>query len=280
MGRFDGKIALVTGAARGQGRSHALGLAEEGADIIAIDICEPIDTAVSTATVDDLAQTEATVSELGRRILARKADVRDFSALSAAIDAGVRELGGLDVVVANAGIGSFATVEELSLQAWRDMIDVNLTGVFHTAKASIGHLSKRAPGSNIVMTSSVLGLMSVQRLGHYCAAKHGVIGLMKSLALELGPAGIRVNAVCPGNVDTDMIDNEVVRGFYMPDADSPTREDAERPGSPFYRTQALERPWASPAEITDAVLFLASEDGRYLTGVALPVDAGYLIKKL
>ncbi|GGM80911.1 putative short-chain type dehydrogenase/reductase [Thermopolyspora flexuosa] len=275
MGRVSGKVAFITGAARGQGRSHAVRLAQEGADIIAVDICRQIDTVpYPMATPDDLAETVKQVEALDRRIVAVEADVRDHDALQAAVDRGVAELGRLDIVVANAGIASHGSAEEMSLQTWQDMIDVNLTGVWLTAKVAIPHL-KAAGGGSIIITSSAAGLQAYANVSHYVAAKHGVVGLMRTLALELGPHNIRVNSIHPTQVDTPMIMNEPTYRLFMPDAENPTREDFAPVSQAMH---ALPTPWMDPVDISNAVLFLASDEARYITGVTLPVDAGAVIK--
>lgn len=272
MGRVAGKVAFVTGAARGQGRSHALRLAEEGADIIAVDLCGQVDSVpYPMGTEDDLAQTVKEVEALGRRVMAAQADVRDFDALKSALDAGVAELGRLDIVCANAGIFSFTTGgAELNEQMWSDMIGINLTGVWHTAKAAVPHL-KAAGGGAIIMTSSAAGLKGFPNFAHYVAAKHGVVGLMRTFALELAPHRIRVNTVHPASVDTDMIQNAATYALFRPDLDKPTSADA----MPIFENKnALPVPWVDPLDVSNAVLFLASDEARYITGVTLPVDAG------
>jgi (+)-trans-carveol dehydrogenase len=276
MARLEGKVAFITGAARGQGRSHAVRLAQEGADIIAVDIASQIDTVpYPMATSDDLAETVEQVEALGRRIVVSEADVRDYDALKAALDDGVARLGRLDIVAANAGIVSFGSVETLPEQTWRDMIDVNLTGVWHTAKAAIPHL-RSAGGGSIVITSSGAGAKGTPNVGHYVASKHGVIGLMRTLANELAPDMISVNAVLPGSVDDDMIQNAATYNLFMPDhAGEITRDDA---AAAFQTMNALPIPWVEPVDISNAVLFLASDEARYITGVTLPVDAGVLVK--
>ena len=203
-GRVAGKVAFITGAGRGQGRSHAIRLAEEGADIIAVDICRDYDTVgYGMSTEADLADTVKQVEALDRRIVAAQADVRDAAALKAAVDDGVAQLGHLDIVSANAGIFSFGAMEELDETHWQDMIDVNLTGVWHAAKAAIPYL-RAAGGGSMILTSSTAGLQAIPNTGHYNAAKHGVVGLMRTLALELAPDMIRVNSVHPTAVGTDM----------------------------------------------------------------------------
>jgi (+)-trans-carveol dehydrogenase len=276
MARLDGKVAFVTGAARGQGRSHAVRLAEEGADIIAVDIASQIDTVTyPMATPEDLAQTVKEVEGLDRRIVASRADVRNYDALRTALNHGVAQLGRLDIVVANAGILSQGDVEELTEQAWQDVIDVDLTGVWHTCKAAIPHL-RVAGGGSIVITSSMGGLKGFMHVAHYVAAKHGVVGLMRTLANELAPDMIRVNTVHPGNVDTDMIQNQPTYQLFLPDHQGEiTREEA---AAAFYSVQALPIPWVDARDISNAVLFLASDEARYVTGVTLSVDAGALVK--
>ena len=265
MARLEGKVAFITGAARGQGRSHAVRLAEEGADIIAVDIGSPT----------ELAQTVKEVEALGRRIVAGRADVRDFGGLTAALDDGVARLGRLDIVVANAGIVSFGTAEELTEQAWRDVIDVDLTGVWLTVKAAIPHLRATGGGSITIMNSGA-GLKGSPNLGHYAAAKHGLVGLMQSLANELAPDMVRVNTVHPSAVDTDMIHNQALYHQLLPDHPGDiTRQEIE----PVFQTlNALPIPWVESVDISNAVLFLASDEARYITGVTLPVDAGVVVK--
>jgi SDR family mycofactocin-dependent oxidoreductase len=275
-GRVEGKVAFITGAARGQGRSHAVRLAEEGADIIAVDVCAPIGTVdkYPLATRSDLDETAAAVEALDRRVVARVADVRDASALSAALGEGVAELGGLDIVVANAGIASYGLSWELTDEMWQDMLDVNLTGVWHTAKAAVPYLMQRGGGA-MVFTSSIGGLKGIMHVAHYVSAKHGIVGLMRTMANELAPHHIRVNTVHPTNVDTRMIQNPGTWGMFAPDDPEPTREKA-MPG--FLSLNALQVPWVDPVDIANAVLFLASDEARYITGVALPVDAGAAVR--
>jgi len=276
-GRVAGKVALVTGAARGQGRSHAVRLAEEGADIIAVDICGQIGSVpYPMGTEDDLAQTVKDVEALDRRIVACRADVRGYEELDSAVDRGVRELGRLDIVSANAGISGAGRMEDMPEQTWQDVIDVNLTGVWHTAKAAVRHL-RAAGGGSIIITSSVCGLKGMPNIGHYVAAKHGVVGLMRTLALELAPDMIRVNSVHPTSVDTDMIQNSATYELFAPDlpADQRTKEVL---GARFQELNALPIPWVEPVDISNAVLWLASDESRYVTGVTLPIDAGSLTK--
>ena len=275
MGRLDGKVAFVTGAARGQGRSHAVRLAAEGADIIALDVCRPVDGAFPTATAADLEETVRLIEDADRRVVATQADVRDYDAVEGALAAGLAELGRLDVVVANAGIADWFELkpaEQLSSEAWQTMLDINLTGVWHTCKAAIPHLQR---GSSLVLTSSATGLKGVANIAHYVAAKHGVVGLMRALAQELGPRMIRVNCVCPGQVGTDMILNQPTFDLFCPDIEAPTKEDFAAFSE---ATFLMPVPWLEPVDVSNAVVFLASEEARFITGVALPVDAGFVAR--
>ena len=278
MGRVEGKVAFITGAARGQGRSHAIRLAQEGADIIAVDLAAQVDSVpYPMATPDDLAQTVKEVEALDRRIIATQADVRDYGALKKALDDGVAELGRLDIVSANAGIFSFGRTEDLPEQTWQDMIDTNLTGVWHAAKAAIPHLRAGGRGGSIILTSSTAGLKALENTGHYNSAKHGVVGLMRTLALELAPDMIRVNSVHPTSVDTGMVQNAPTYALFAPDLPEQDRT-RERLAERFQALNALPIPWVEPADISNAVLWLASDESRYVTGVTLPVDAGSLLK--
>jgi (+)-trans-carveol dehydrogenase len=274
-GRVEGKVALITGAARGQGRSHAVRLAQEGADIIAVDHCADIETvSYPMATAADLEATAKEVEALGRRVHTAHADVRDFGSLKAAVDAGVAELGRLDIVSANAGILSNGQSHELSEETWGTMIDINLSGVWRTCKAAIPHLIAGGRGGSIILTSSVAGLRSYNGVSHYVSAKHGVVGLMKTLAQELAPHSIRVNTVNPTQVDTDMIQNESMYHLFCPDIENPTRAEF---GAASAATILLPVDWVESIDVSNALLFLASDEARYITGVALPIDAGALI---
>jgi (+)-trans-carveol dehydrogenase len=277
MGRVDAKVAFITGAARGQGRSHAVRLAEEGADIIAIDLCESLPgVPYDGPTEADLAETARMVEKLGRRVFTRKVDVRDYEALAAALDAGVAELGRLDIVSANAGI----TVDPLPTElieedVWGRISDINLHGVWHTCKAAIPHLKKNEDGGSIVLTSSAAGIQGYPYTADYTAAKHGVNGLMKSLAQELGPHWIRVNTLCPSQVNTPMIMHDAYYRLFCPDKENPGPEDFAVTSQ---RMHSLPIPWVEPRDVSNALLFLVSDEGRYITGVALPVDAGCTTK--
>ncbi len=277
-GRLEGKVAFITGAARGQGRSHAVRLAQEGADIIAVDLCAQMSSVgYPMATEEDLAETVRQVEALDRRIVASVADVRDSAALKGAVDEGVAQLGRLDIVLANAGIATFAPVEDLTDDMWDEMIAVNLTGVFKTVRAAVPHLKAGGRGGAIVLTSSTAGIKGLANLAHYVAAKHGVVGLVKTLANELGPDMIRVNSVHPTSVNTDMIHNEETYALFRPDkpGSEVTREEA---GESFKAMNILPVEWVEPVDISNAILFLVSDEGRYVTGVQLPVDAGSVQK--
>lgn len=276
-GRVEGKVALITGAARGQGRSHAERLAEEGADIIAIDVTKQIEgIPYPTGTAEEMAETVALVEKHGRRIVPIVSDVRDLADLTVKVDRAVGELGRLDIVAANAGIaGTPARLHEMSSEVWQQMIDITLTGVWHTIKVTVPHILAGGRGGSIVLTSSAAGLRAYQNIGHYVAAKHGVVGLMRTLASELGPDNIRVNSLHPTQVDTPMIMNEASFRAFLPDLEHPTRDDF----APISQSMhVLPIPWVEPSDISNALLFLASDEARYITGVPLPVDAGILVK--
>jgi SDR family mycofactocin-dependent oxidoreductase len=272
---LKGKVALVTGAARGQGRSHALRLAAAGADIIAVDICAQIDSApYPLATRDDLDETVEAVTSQGRRIHPAVADVRDFGALDRALSEGVSALGRLDVVVANAGVTSQARTHELTETQWNDTIGVNLTGVWHTAKAAIPHLLRQGDGGSIVLVASTCASRGYENIAHYVASKHGVKGLMKTMAQELARDSIRVNCVSPTQVDTDIIMNESTFRMFSPHLENPTRADFAVASE---ATHVLPVPWLEPDDVSAAVLFLASDEARYITGADLTIDAGCLL---
>jgi len=276
-GRVEGKVAFITGAGRGQGRSHAVKLASEGADIIAIDILHDVEGALPMATPDDLAETVKLVETHDRRIIATQADVRDLDGLKAAVDAGVEELGRLDIVVANAGIASMGgPVEKMSQDNWKHTIDINLTGLWNTARVAIPHMIAGGQGGAIVLTSSVGGMHAMPNMSHYVSAKHGVIGLMRSLAVELGQHHIRVNSVLPTNVNTPMFMNEGTFKMFRPDLENPTAADVEPIAAQFMHV--LPHGWIEPEDVSNAILFLASDESRYITGVPLPIDLGALLK--
>jgi len=274
MGRLDGKVALITGAARGQGRSHALAFAREGADVVIVDIVAQISTVpYNMARPEDLHEAAKLVVELGQRALAVEADVRSAAQLATAVDRTLAEFGKIDILVGNAGIWSLAPLHELSEEQWRDMIDVNLTGVWQTLKAVIPQMILQRSGS-IVLTSSINGMEPAPNYAHYIAAKHGVLGLMRAAALEYARYNIRVNAVCPGFIDTKMNDWPGGYQFSTGRADA-TREEHERAA---YHSHALAgRGLIRPESVTGAVLWLVSDDAKDITGLSVPVDAGHLV---
>jgi SDR family mycofactocin-dependent oxidoreductase len=276
-GRVEGKVAFISGAARGQGRSHAVRLAQEGADIIAIDVCGPIENlAYPHSTPEDLAETADLVKNLDRRIVTAQVDVRDYKGLKTAVDSAVEQLGRLDIIVANAGIGTFGNkLHKIGEKIWQDMIDVNLSGVWHTVKAGVPHILAGGRGGSIVLTGSVGSHKAMAYTGHYIAAKHGVLGLMRAFAVELGQHNIRVNSVHPSQVNTPMTMNDITFRLFRPDLENPGPEDF----APFSQmTHTMPVPWVEAVDISNAVLFLASDESRYITGVSLPVDAGALLK--
>ena len=272
MGKLSGKVALVTGAARGQGQSHAVRMAAEGADIIAIDLCADVDSVpYPLADEADLEATAKLVREHGRRVVTRIADVRDYEALERAVNEGVAELGGLDIIVANAGVLSYAPAKDLPLEAWRDVIDVNLSGVYYTARAAIPHLLERGPGGSIILISSGASMRAMANAAHYVAAKTGVVGLMRALAIELSPQSIRVNSIHPGVVDTAMVQNSATYALFRPDLADPTREDLKAPSSTLH---LMPTPWVDRDDVSNAVLFLVSDEARFVTGQEFKIDGG------
>lgn len=276
MGRLDGKVVFITGAARGQGRSHAVRMAEEGADIIAVDICEQIGSVpYELGTMEELEETANLVEKADRRCVIRKADVRSRTELEDAVKAGVAELGRLDAVSANAGIWSAAMFTEMPDQMYRDMIDVQMHGAYNTCRATVPILVDQQQGGSIIITSSTAGLKGFPNQVHYNMAKHAVVGLMRSLANELAPHFIRVNSVHPSSTFTKMIDNAAIWAAFAPGVENPTEADF---GETFVSMNLLPVPWAQPIDISHAVVYLASDESRYVTGVTLPVDSGFMAK--
>lgn len=275
MGSLDGKVAFITGAARGQGRSHAVRLAADGAGIVGVDICADIaSNGYPMASREELDETVALVEAQGGKMIASVADVRDFAALKAALGAGVEHFGRLDIVCANAGIAAMAfreLTDDEDLQMWTDVIDVNLVGSFHTAKAAIPHLIAGGRGGSIVFTSSTAGLKGFggQQGGGlgYAASKHGIVGLMRTLANALAPHSIRVNTVHPTAVNTMMAVNPAMTSFleHYPD------------GGPHLQNP-MPVGMLEPADISAAIAYLVSDAAQYVTGVAFPVDAGFCNK--
>jgi SDR family mycofactocin-dependent oxidoreductase len=278
MGLVEGKVALISGAGRGQGRSHAVRLAGEGADVIAVDICaDPLETlSYSLSTEADLDETVKQIEATGRRAVKAVADVRSLTEMQRAVEAGLAEFGQIDIVCANAGIGSWAVVWEMTEQQWSEMIDINLTGVFNTVRAALPSMVERGEGGSLVLTSSTAGLRAYPNTAHYTAAKHGVIGLMKVLTQELGEHRIRVNAVCPTTVRTPLVINDATFELFAPDVATPGEDDVREA---FEGLNILpDVAWIEPGDVSDAVLFLCSDAARFITGVALPIDAGNVVK--
>lgn len=273
MGQLDGKVAFITGAARGQGRSHALRLAREGADIIGVDLCEQVGTVqYAMSTPEDLAQTAKEVEDLDRRIVTRQADVRDKRSLQEAFDAGVAELGRVDIILANAGIANQVGGEpEDEERGWQDVIDINLTGAWKTVKATVPHMIEAGRKGSVILTSSVAGLIAFPNLAHYTAAKHGVTGLMRVFAIELAGHGIRVNSIHPATVDTPMVSNPFSYELFLGGVKGATREEAALGMAPM---NALNIPWVETIDVSNAVLYLASDESRYVTGTTSVIDAG------
>ncbi|MCM3923147.1 mycofactocin-coupled SDR family oxidoreductase [Frankia sp. AiPs1] len=279
-GRLEGKVAFITGAARGQGRSHAVRLAQEGADIIAIDIVEQIESnPYPLSTPEDLAETVTLVEKLGRRIIATKADVRERDQLREAVTKGVAELGRLDIVVANAGILPMAMGDPHATD-FIDAVDVDLIGVMNAVAVSVPHLPDH---SSIIVTGSTAAMMP-NTTGNpamgpgsagYGWAKKILIGYVEEMALHLASKFIRVNAVHPTNVNTHLLHNDGLYSQFRPDLENPTREDVE---PAFITFQAMPIPYVEPVDISNLVLFLASDEARYITGQQIRVDAGSLLK--
>jgi SDR family mycofactocin-dependent oxidoreductase len=267
VGRLDGKVAFITGAARGQGRAHAVRLAAEGADIIAIDACAGFDTIkLQPATLEDLQETVRLVEKEGRRIVAQKADVRDLEGLQTAFDAGIGQLGRIDVVVANAAVLNAAWSWEMTRGQWQEVIDINLTGVFHTAKVAVPAMIRQGHGGSIIITSSVAGLYGQPFTASYTAAKHGLVGLAGCLANELAEYSIRVNTIHPTGVNTEM--------YNEPDLFALLQTKAETLGPVFMNALPVEK--MEPEEVAAVVAFLASDDSKHMTGGQIRIDCGKL----
>lgn len=273
MTSLSGKVAFVTGAARGQGRSHCIKLASCGADIVAVDLCAQIDTvAYPMAAPEDLAETVREVEKLDRRIVAQVADVRDMAALTKVVNEGTAALGSVDIIVANAGIAPQGAPEPDPEAMFRSVIDVNLIGVWHSVMAALPSMRAKGEGGSIVITSSTQGLKGsggdgTAALTAYTASKHGVVGIMRSFANWLAPESIRVNTVHPSAVATPMSINDAIAGWLN------SHPDAATISANLMPIQLMK-----PADISNAVAWLCSDEARYITGVALPIDAGFNAK--
>jgi SDR family mycofactocin-dependent oxidoreductase len=268
---FEGKVAFITGGARGQGRSHALALAEAGADVAICDLGADLPTVkYPLGTSEQIQETVKLIEKFGRRARGFTVDVRDGAAVQQAVDDTVAEFGKIDILCANAGIFSRGTVAELSDEAWHTMLDVNLSGVFNAMRAVIPGMVTRGYG-RIIATSSMAGKLGAPNMSHYAAAKWGIIGLAKSAAMELAQTGVTVNVVCPTNVNTMMLTNDDMYGLFLPGADAPTLEQAT---PVFATTVPMGVPWVEPEDITAAVLFLAGDGAKFITGETISVAAG------
>jgi SDR family mycofactocin-dependent oxidoreductase len=274
-GGLEGRVAFITGAARGQGRAHAVRLAQDGADIIAVDCCQDIGTInYPLATADDLKETARLVENADRRIVTAKADVRDFAGLSAAFQEGYAEFGRLDIIVANAGVIRLGPESDDFLADWSDVIDTNLSGVFHTIRTGLPAIREGGRGGAIVVTSSTAGLKGLKSLTAsnlaYTASKRGIVGLMQSLARVLGPERIRVNSVHPTGVRTGLSQNEAADKLR-------TEASAGKSNTISGMRNALPIGMLEPEDVAAAVAFLVSDEARSITGVQFPVDAGYSV---
>lgn len=272
MGRFDGKVAFITGVARGQGRSHAVRLAEEGCRIIGMDLCRNVPTVpYPGATSADLKETARLIEGAGSECVLAEADVRELGALERVVADGVQAFGRLDIVVANAGIASFAPALEMTEEMWSIMIDINLTGVWKSIKASVPSMIAAGNGGTVIITSSVGATYAHENVGHYSAAKAGLVQLMRVLAKELAPHRIRVNTVHPTSCATDMVLNEATFRLFLPDEPNPTREQYEAAHAGLH---VLPVALIEPIDVSNAIVYLASDDGRYVTGACHMISAG------
>ncbi|MFE4500042.1 mycofactocin-coupled SDR family oxidoreductase [Rhodococcus sp. NPDC056743] len=271
MSEFTEKIALITGAARGQGRAHALALAERGATVIALDSCTDAETIpYPLARGEDLKDTQRLVEATGSRCLTFEVDTRDSESLKSVVAQCLDDFGRLDICIANAGVVSFGKVWELTDRQWATMIDINLTGTFNTLRAVAPPMIEQASG-RIITVASAAGRGGASNLGHYSASKWGVIGLTKTLALETAGTGVTANTVCPGTVSTDMVHNEAMYSLFAPDLTNPTRDQVQ---SRYASLNPMRVPWSETSDITAAVLYLASEQARHVSGITLEINAG------
>lgn len=275
MGKLDGKVAVISGGARGQGRSHAVALAREGCDVVVFDICEQLPTVeIAMARPADLEETARLVRATGSRVLALRGDVRDSASVNEVVGAALDEFGRIDIVVANAGIDSIAPTATLPDEVWDEMIAVNLTGVFKTIRGALPSMIKRGRGGSIVVTSSCAGLTPYPNHIHYVTSKFGVIGIVKCLALELAHHRIRANAIAPAAVRTDLVINPVLFGLFTGNP-AATEEEA----APVFRSlNLIDEPWVEPSDVSNALVWLVSDEARYVTGITLPIDLGMLVK--
>ncbi len=274
-GRLAGRVALITGAARGIGRAHAVRLAEEGADLVLVDLCGELEQSSYEMAVDeDLAETTRLAEAEGATVLARRGDVREQADLDAAVAAGIERLGRLDVVIPNAGLATFGKAWELTDDEWEMVVGVVLTGAWHTMKAAVPAMIEAGNGGSIVVVGSAVGTRAAREHAHYVAAKHGVVGLARAFALEVAEHAIRVNVVAPGAVNTEMSSNPAILKLRRPDLEAPTIEDAD---AEMRAIHALPVRWTEPRDVANAVLWLACDESRHVTGAVVPVDAGWVI---
>lgn len=268
MGRVDGKVVLITGAARGQGRAHALRFAEEGADVIAMDLCAPIPgVQYRAATEDDLAETVRRVEALDRRIVARRGDVRNPEDVDQLVADGLAEFGHIDVVIAQAGITLLGNSWEITEEEWATTLDINLTGAWRVAKAVIPSLIEAGNGGSIMFTTSGAAARALGNLAHYAATKSGLFGMCREMAVELAAHRIRVNVLQPCSVHTDMIDNQSMWELFTPDmADAPLPDRRERMIQILSMSNMLPLPWVEPEDMAESAVFLASDAARMVTG--------------
>jgi SDR family mycofactocin-dependent oxidoreductase len=271
MGRFDDAVVVITGAAQGQGREHALRFAREGADVFVSDLGEQLPCASPMGTDEGLAETVALVEETGRRAVSMRADVRDPAQMREMRDAALDAFGRIDVAIANAGIGAYGPFPTMDEETWGEMIAINLSGVAHTVRAVVPHMLERGSG-RIICTSSEVGREGGPNNANYASAKWGVIGFVKSAAIELAPQGITVNALAPMSVATAMCHNAATYALFRPDLEDPSAEDV---ADAFGTLNPMGVPWLQPADISDAALFLASDEARYITGTCLDVAGGW-----
>jgi SDR family mycofactocin-dependent oxidoreductase len=281
MGLLEGKVALVSGAARGQGRAIAVRFAEEGADVVALDMCADVPTAPYVGSRPaDLARTISMVESTGQRCLAEIVDVRDTQAVRQVVDHALGQISRVDTVVANAGFVSYHAAEAMPEEAWRTMIDVNLTGTWNVVRAALPHMVSSGRGGSVIMNSSSAAHIGFQNLGHYAAAKGGIVGYMQSLAVELGPHNIRVNTLHPSTVKTAMTLNQATYDLFMPGAGltAGSIDDETAIAEAFKQMHALPVPWVEPLDVANAALFLSSDMVRYVSGTQLRVDAGAAVR--
>ncbi|GAA5167981.1 MULTISPECIES: mycofactocin-coupled SDR family oxidoreductase [Amycolatopsis] len=272
MGRLAGKVALITGAARGQGRAHAVRLAEEGATIIATDLCEQLDNVgYPLATPADLEETARLVEKQDQACLAVKADARDAQQMAAVVAQAIAEFGKIDILAVNHGILIAEPWDQWTEHDWNTVIDTNLNGVWNATRPVLPHMVEQGSGS-VIFTASVSGLLAQVGMLPYNASKHGVVGLMRSLAATMGPHNVRVNTVCPGNVGSPMLLNDMIAKMFSGGAADATIDDIRFPAQAM---NLLPVPWVEPVDVSNAVLFLASDEARYITGTNLTVDAGF-----